>query len=396
MASRTLAATTALVGAMMLGGEAAAADAGSTPSRKWGGFWLGFGAGDSEQSYGTELGRNFCFSSARGSAQAVCEFTDDSVKTTATASTPTSAAASAAAAASDGSQSIVGSATAVSVGDGTAAAADVTASTAPLSVSTSVAISDYTIAAATSSTSSGGGLQSAGTGLGESSGVGSSAASSLAFSDPSRGLLGSVSRASASGPSGNANALAVALSGVQDSLSGNDGALAGNINMRFDYQTESNWIFGAAVELTGMPNSNVRLQSETAVDAGGVSVVGRSIEMDGSALASARLRLGYALGDYMIYGTGGAAYTHFDATCRQEVALDGTSQSRSQSRSVDAVGGVIGGGVSVFVSDNAAVSLEGSYYMFDKTVDLGNGDNDASINLDNTFSVIMKFSIRAN
>lgn len=145
-----------------------------------------------------------------------------------------------------------------------------------------------------------------------------------------------------------------------------------------------------------MPNSNVRLQSETAVDAGGVSVVGRSIEMDGSALASARLRLGYAMGDYMIYGTGGAAYTHFDATYRQEVALGGTSQSRSQSTSVDAVGGVIGGGVAVFVSDNAAVSLEGSYYMFDKTVDLGNGDNDASINLDDSFSVMMKFSIRAN
>lgn len=196
---------------------------------------------------------------------------------------------------------------------------------------------------------------------------------------------------------GSAEALAIGLSGLPTNISGSEGGMAPNFNARYDHQTESNWVFGAELDLIATTNSGGALSSGTVVEISQNSVeVDRNVDVDTNLLASARLRFGYAMGDFLIYGTGGAAYTNLDATLTESGAFDGLSASRSQSESVNAFGGVIGGGVSAFVSDNAAVSLEGLYYRFNETIDFDNEGGDASVTLDDAFSVMMKFSIRTN
>jgi len=173
--------------------------------------------------------------------------------------------------------------------------------------------------------------------------------------------------------------------------------MAANLHMRFDHQAESNWVFGAELDLTATAGSDGRLSSATDIDSLGSSVeVDRAFDVDTNMLASARLRLGYAMDDFLIFGTGGVAYTNVDATLTEAFAFNGLSASRSQSKSANAFGGVIGGGISRFVTDDAVVSLEGLYYRFDKTTDFDNAGENASVTLDDAFSVMMKFSIRTN
>jgi opacity protein-like surface antigen len=98
----------------------------------------------------------------------------------------------------------------------------------------------------------------------------------------------------------------------------------------------------------------------------------------------------------LLYGTGGIAYTNFDATVSTTGTYNGKSVSESSSKSANAFGGVIGGGISAFVSDNAAISIEGLYYRLDETIEFDDAGEDVSVSLDDAFSVMMKFSIRAN
>lgn len=264
----------------------------------------------------------------------------------------------------------------------------------PEALATAIAYGSSAHAAAATGTSMGGNTAHAAT-LAEFTGSENARAASVALADPSRGILGTASRASAEGPNGSAEALAIGLSGLTDSISESDGGMAANINLRFDHQTEANWLLGAEVDFTATSGSDGRISSETTIEAIDSAVeVDRGFDVDTNMLASARLRLGYAMGDFLIYGTGGAAYTEFDATYTETGSYDGLSASRStRSKSADAFGGVIGGGLSAFVSDNAVITVEGLYYHFDEEIDFG---DDASVTFDKTFSVMTKFSIRTN
>lgn len=118
------------------------------------------------------------------------------------------------------------------------------------------------------------------------------------------------------------------------------------------------------------------------------------LEVKSNMLASANVRIGYAVGDFLLFGTAGGAYTQIDAKLNQTATFKSLSLSSSQSKSTGAFGAVFGGGLSYFVSDNAALSLEGQYYKFDKAI--GFDGSDTSANLDDAFSVMTKFIIRVN
>lgn len=420
-----LAITALATGAVWLPAAAVAADIDGNQARNWGGFWIGFGAGYSENSYDGGLDRNFCITSANGSgaheALSDCSASDGVVGVDAGAVTPGAAAAGAVDIAVDGSNSAVASGSGAILGANATASASAEADTGSASAQSHVEEDSGPSSADTSASQSVPGSSTApATGSNFSSlsiaGVDTSGSPvqldttqqvqssphsarvvTAAFSDPSNGTLGAASAVRVGGPDGSAEALAIGLSGLPTNISGSEGGMAPNFNARYDHQTESNWVFGAELDLIATPNSGGALSSGTVVEISqNIVEVDRNVDVDTNLLASARLRFGYTMGDFLIYGTGGAAYTNLDATLTESGAFDGLSASRSQSESVNAFGGVIGGGVSAFVSDNAAVSLEGLYYRFNETIDFDNEGGDASVTLDDAFSVMMKFSIRTN
>jgi outer membrane immunogenic protein len=402
-----------VAGSALMPATAFAADIDGNHARSWGGLWLGLGAGYSQNSYEGELGRDFCIASAGGSgeysANSDCEASDGSVELSAGAATPEAAAASAAAIGVDGSNSAaaLGAATAYGVSPSASASASVNPSIPDANEDSSVN-GDLIVesnTAGVAATNQDGDAANVSTGRGINDQFNSARAANAAFYEPSSGLVGAASAVSVGGTGGTAEALAIGLSGLATSLSESEGGMAANVHMRFDHQTASNWVFGAELDLTATIGSDGRLSSGVEIETTGTipdenfesSVeVDRNFDVDTNMLASVRLRLGYAMGDFMIYGTGGTAYTNVDATLTETGAFDGLSASRSQSESVNALGGVIGGGVSAFVADNAVVSLEGLYYRFDETIDFDGAGEEASVTLDDAFSVMMKFSIRTN
>jgi opacity protein-like surface antigen len=196
-------------------------------------------------------------------------------------------------------------------------------------------------------------------------------------------------------------ALAIGFDGLKGgNLSGSDGGLSPEILLRLDHQTESNFLFGAEISLS-IPGGNGSSGSDTATY--GLSSeeytspdlnIRRSVTVDPTALASARLRLGYAIGDYLAYGTGGLAYARYTATSTTTGSFNGAQVSQSLDETDDAFGGVIGGGISTFVADNAVVSIEALYYLFDAETEFDGGYG-ASASLDDAFSVMTTLSIRA-
>ncbi|WP_395661760.1 outer membrane protein [Aestuariivirga sp.] len=229
-------------------------------------------------------------------------------------------------------------------------------------------------------------------------------AQGFSLTNSSTGVYGGASYASAEVDSAKAEALAIALGGLPQigEFSATGGGITPEIHLRLDHQTESNWIFGAEVNFSmaeGGEGSSAELVIDP-YDAGGagpdtVTIV-RGFDTETNALFSARLRLGYAMGDYMVYGTGGLAYADFSATLTTTGTYLGAEASESRTESGEAFGGVIGGGVSTFVADNATVSLEALYYNFDDEIDFDGTNEGMSVTLDDAFSLMAKFSIRTN
>ncbi|MEL6979153.1 MAG: outer membrane beta-barrel protein [Pseudomonadota bacterium] len=86
----------------------------------------------------------------------------------------------------------------------------------------------------------------------------------------------------------------------------------------------------------------------------GQTVVTGDLEGELDYLASARLRLGYAIGNVLPYATGGIGFSGWDFNGEDVMAF----------------GGVAGGGVEALVAENFVVGAEGLYYFFDKSDDL--------------------------
>lgn len=219
----------------------------------------------------------------------------------------------------------------------------------------------------------------------------------IAAANAITGLYGAASHSSGEHETIRAEAVAIGFGGLpQGDLSGSDGGLSPDIHLRYDYQTAVNVIVGAEFDVAMPTGEGVDQSSRISIDPSALLTVERGYQAQADALMSARLRLGYAVGDYMAYATGGLAYTNFTATAYTTASYDGQNLTEASSKSDDAFGAVVGGGVSKFVADNATISLEGLYYAFDKDIEFGQSTGKTTVELEDAFSVMMKFSIRVN
>lgn len=405
--------TTLLVASMALPGCASAAVAG--PARDWSGLWIGFGAGYAGSStHGSGGSAEGCLTSNAqtgiGTSTAFCNSVNGVVDYRTSAAIDDSTGGIVA---SQGhAYERITTSTSVSAARGVAEGASGSVNSIALASTeapgvattrTSVTIGSDQDGRSATAFADGSNANLAKTAGDISYTAGSSipgalmTGSSLSSVNSRNGVYGGASFSSATTASASAEALVIGFGGLPGTdLSGSDGGLSPNIHARYDYQTAGNIVAGVEFDLT-MPGGNgASASSMAAVDPDGVLSIDRGYKTRSSFLASARLRLGYAMGDYMVYGTGGLAYTDFDTTAFTSGTYDGHATGTSVSRMDYAWGGVVGGGVQTFVSDNAAVSLEGLYYRYDKQVDLDMEGGGTSVTLDDSFSVMMKFSIRAN
>lgn len=412
MAQVKLTVTALAATAFVLG--ASDAEAGDR-TRQWGGLWIGFGAGYAAAgASGTGASHGCLTSSSRsGKADANGECLQDggSVSTSAGAVFD-----------QENGSLVLGSNYGTADSETSQVAGESAATSLYENESTSLAIGGAAAdppGRATAATSAEIGPRGAAAGAGAAiSGTGSSYAETLQadnFRTPDTAsasgieIAGSANRVAASASfasvavgEASAEALAIGFSGLPGGdISGSAGGMAADIHMRYDYQGESSWLFGAELSLTAPDSSSGANGSDTSrfgLSADGYTApdlkINRAVSLNTTAMATARLRLGYAMGDYLVYGSGGLAYARYDATSTTTGSFNGAQASETATASGDAFGGVIGGGASTFVADNATISVEGLYYRFGG--DDARFDNGASAGLDSAFSVMTTFSIRAN
>lgn len=92
--------------------------------------------------------------------------------------------------------------------------------------------------------------------------------------------------------------------------------------------------------------------------------------------ATIRGRVGVASNDIFLYGTAGLAILDGDVT------LSGFAPSESEG--FTALGGVLGAGAELAITESVSLQAELLYAIFDETVDLGGGDG---VDIDNFYTV---------
>jgi outer membrane immunogenic protein len=87
-------------------------------------------------------------------------------------------------------------------------------------------------------------------------------------------------------------------------------------------------------------------------------------------LASVRGRLGFAMNNFLLYGTGGIAWADADASARV-VVYDATNDIETEwtgKRSFNDIGFVVGAGMGwMVIPQTFSVGVEGLYYFFDQS-----------------------------
>ncbi|PZU93838.1 MAG: porin family protein [Chelatococcus sp.] len=137
------------------------------------------------------------------------------------------------------------------------------------------------------------------------------------------------------------------LSGVPAVLRDDSGAALGGAHLGFDYQL-GGIVLGAEGDVEAL-NQTSRLD--------GVALSGR-IRQDWQ--ASLRARLGLAFDRFLIYGTGGAAFTEIE---RQTFA---TATGLAERATASRTGWTAGAGINFAMTDNVILGLEYRYTDFGK------------------------------
>lgn len=108
-----------------------------------------------------------------------------------------------------------------------------------------------------------------------------------------------------------------------------------------------------------------------------VGVSDYSIDTEVNWLGTARAKLGFELGDAVIYGTGGLAFAGIEAELHQDGVGNIDSDSGTQ------LGWTLGAGITYMVSDHLMIGAEYLYVdLGDESFDFGSsGDTDADINM---------------
>lgn len=158
------------------------------------------------------------------------------------------------------------------------------------------------------------------------------------------------------------------------SLSG-DG-LIGGAQAGYNWQVNS-LVFGIEgdISFTDWGQSSATFGSGDVTDLGGTGGLDASDYAFGSAsaeldfLASVRGRLGFAMQNVMIYGTGGVAWADAEARARIVASDPGlaTETVWTGKESFDDIGFVVGGGLGwMVIPQTFSLGVEGLYYFFDQ------------------------------
>lgn len=148
--------------------------------------------------------------------------------------------------------------------------------------------------------------------------------------------------------------------------------IVGGLHAGFNYQMDA-LVLGVEGDTTFMDWSDKQTKSQGYETMSG----------DMNFLASLRGRVGWALDDILLYGTGGIAYSK--ASYKQD--YDGDSKTWDFNK----IGGVIGGGAEWAMSDNFSLRAEGLYYFFNNRKNtsgfVDSYDSNDHVELNNAFVV---------
>jgi outer membrane immunogenic protein len=150
----------------------------------------------------------------------------------------------------------------------------------------------------------------------------------------------------------------------EDGKSDLDGGMIGGL-VGFDYSLGNGFVIGAVGDLSWM-NASGNADVEPSI----INLTGSDYNVDTSLnwLGTFRGRVGFEVGDALIYGTGGVAFGGVDAELRASGFGEISSDSNTQ------IGWTVGAGVNFMATDNIMLGIE---YLY---VDLGEG----SYNFGNT------------
>ena len=119
----------------------------------------------------------------------------------------------------------------------------------------------------------------------------------------------------------------------------------------YDWQLSNNFVFGVVGDLAWLDVNGSTLVEENS-DPVNTSYAKANIDM----LATARIRVGYAIDNILVYATGGAAYAQTKVTVTALAGNDDNYADWKDSKNI--LGWAIGGGLEYKVSKNASFGVE--------------------------------------
>jgi outer membrane immunogenic protein len=131
----------------------------------------------------------------------------------------------------------------------------------------------------------------------------------------------------------------------------------------------------ADISFTDWGQSTATFDSEDVLDLGFTGLDANeyafgSTSADVDFLASVRGRLGFAMNNFLLYGTGGIAWADADASARM-VVYDSSTDIETEwtgKRSFNDIGFVVGAGMGwMVIPQTFSVGVEGLYYFFDQS-----------------------------
>lgn len=141
--------------------------------------------------------------------------------------------------------------------------------------------------------------------------------------------------------------------------SSNNSAVIGGGQIGYNWQFSPNWVFGLEADVTGSDIRNGYLGAAGATSA----AYGEKIDVFGTV----RGRLGYAMNNVLIYGTGGYAWADTDVNRLQVTGVTvGATPGTNEVGSKFLSGYVVGGGMEYGFSPSWTAKLEYNYLDFDK------------------------------
>ncbi len=159
------------------------------------------------------------------------------------------------------------------------------------------------------------------------------------------------------GGSGDATA-AVAAGAIPTSFNGTSSSWIAGGQFGCNYQASS-WVFGVETDI-GVTRLNADQALGTAVP--GFFPLTTSATQDLSWIGTTRGRLGFLWGNWLVYGTGGAAYANVNYTYTQNNTAGGGAVALFAQDSATQFGWTAGGGLEVLLG---AWSVKGEYLYYD-------------------------------